>query len=611
MIVKKKMPSEKVRDDLIGQLLDPEIPIEHRLQFLRMLCGDEDDAAMSVVTRLLEAAAEGAGRSVLDAKIKELHALIEGLKNGPLRGGSFLRVADGDGPSRRAEVVLNDGQRVYSLVSDPALAGALRCGDAVLLDAQARAILSRDAAAGPTGEVVRFRRRLDDGRVEVRLRDIEPHVYRASAELDARLDAGEVDRGAELLACPRRGLAFEVLPATDGAARHRYLLNDPPPDVLVGRDVGNPPPYIEEMIEHFRAEMEDPALPRRYRLRRAHTRLLTGVSGSGKTLSIHAFWRRMYEMMSDVVGVPIEALPPRVLRLRMSEILSKWLGESDRHLDQFFDEVEAVAAERYTAPDGTQYELPTLVICEEVDSLARARGSGDDVYDRIQATALQRLDANWKNLKDRLVLFVFTTNIPQHVDPAFLRRSGGMIIAFGRLDRRAFVAVLEKHLRGLPIRAARGAAAGNGNGNGHESNGRAHAPATKDPTRHLIAELTDWLYSPNGPDPGQVELTYVGSVAPAIMYRRDFLTAAIVDQSVQLAAAEACRDERRSHQPAGLTVARIEQAIARQVQGIVDQLGPHNAGHYLTLPDGERVTHVRRLKQPTLLSTELELEWPL
>jgi proteasome-associated ATPase len=605
MIVKQKPTAEKTRDELIRPLIDPAIPIEHRLQFLAMLCADPDEANRRVVTRLLEAAAETAGASLVDAKTKELHDQIEALKNSPYRGGSFLRLLPGEGPSRRAEVVLNDGQRMYTVVPDPALAAALRCGDSVLLDAQAKAILFSDTTAPRTGEIVRFRRALGNGLIEVRLRDFEPHVYQASAELGARIEAGEVAQGAELLACPRRSLAFDLLAAPEGSARFRYLLTDPPPDVLVGRDVGNPPPYIDEMIEHFRIEMEDPALPRRYRLRRAHTRLLTGVSGTGKTLSIHALWRRMYELMSEVLNVPIEALPQRVLRLRLSEILSKWLGESDKRLDQFFDEVEAVAAERYTAPDGKQYELPTLVICEEVDGLARARGSGDDVYDRIQTTALQRLDAHWRNMKDRLILFVFTTNIPQHVDPAFLRRSGGMIIPFGRLDRRAFVAVLEKHLRGLPVCEAESAATGDAS----RSNGRthAHALAQRDPTRRLIADVTDWLYSPNGPDAGQVELTYVGSAAPAIMHRRDFLTGSIVDQAVQLASAEACRHERRSRRPAGLTTTLIERAIARQVHGIVDQLTPHNAGNYLTLPDGERVTHVRRLKQPALLSAELEL----
>jgi hypothetical protein len=609
MITKQKATAEKTRDELLRPLMDPEIPIDHRLRILGALCVDPDDANRAVVTRLLEAAAESTGASLVATKIKELQDQIEALKNSPFRGGSFLRLLPGEGTLRRAEVVLNDGLRMYSIVPDLALAGMLQCGDAVLLDAQGKAILFSDTTAPRTGEVVRFRRALGNGLIEVRLRDFEPHVYQASAQLSARIEADEVAQGAELLACSRRCLAFDLLPASEGSARFQYLVTDPPPDVLVARDVGNPPPYIDEMIEHFRMEMEHPALARRYRLRRALTRLLTGVSGTGKTLSIQALWRRLYELMSEVLGVPIEALPQRVLRLRMSQILSKWLGESDKRLDEFFDEVEAVAAERYTAPDGKQYELPVLVICEEIDSLARARGSGDDVYDRIQTTALQRLDAHWRNMKDRLILFVFTTNIPQHVDPAFLRRSGGMIIRFGRLDRRSFVAVLEKHLRGLPVCEAELTAADDGS----RSNGRAHAhaPAQRDPTRRLIAEVTDWLYSPNGPDTGQVELTYVGSAAPAIMYRRDFLTGSIVDQAVQMAAGEACRQEQQSGQPTGLTTTLIERAIACQVHGIVDQLTPHNVGNYLTLPDGERVTHVRRLKQPALLLTELELglEW--
>jgi hypothetical protein len=55
------------------------------------------------------------------------------------------------------------------------------------------------------------------------------------------------------------------------------------------------------------------------------------------------------------------------------------------------------------------------------------------------------------------VIFLFTTNVPHVVDPAFLRRAGGTTERFGRLGRRAFLAVLHKHLSGLPFRGEEGA----------------------------------------------------------------------------------------------------------------------------------------------------------
>src|SRR6478672_1155912 len=138
MITKRKHAPEKVPGDLLLPLIDPEIPFEHRLQFLASLCLEDDESSKAVVRRLLEAAAENAGASLVDAKLKELHAAIEELKNSPLRGGTFLRLLSGDALAKRAEVVLNDGQLVYAVVIDPSLAGSLQCGDAVLLDGQGK-----------------------------------------------------------------------------------------------------------------------------------------------------------------------------------------------------------------------------------------------------------------------------------------------------------------------------------------------------------------------------------------------------------------------------------------------------------------------------------------
>ena len=47
------------------------------------------------------------------------------------------------------------------------------------------------------------------------------------------------------------------------------------------------------------------------------------------------------------------------------------------------------------------------------------------------------LDVTCQQLKDKLVLFLFSTNVPEIVDPAFLRRPGGTTERFGRLTRRS------------------------------------------------------------------------------------------------------------------------------------------------------------------------------
>ena len=63
--------------------------------------------------------------------------------------------------------------------------------------------------------------------------------------------------------------------------------------------------------------------------------------------------------------------------------------------------------------------------------------------------------------------------------------------------------------------------------------------------RRLLRDATDWLFSANGHDRGQVELTFVGASTPVVKHRRDFLTGAMVDRAVQQAAHDARRAERR------------------------------------------------------------------
>jgi hypothetical protein len=146
-----------------------------------------------------------------------------------------------------------------------------------------------------------------------------------------------------------------------------------------------------------------------------------------------------------------------------------------------------LAAEPFTTPDGRSIQLPVLVILEEVDGLARARGH-EAIHDRILTAVLASLDPARLELSDRLVVVLASTNEPHLVDPAMLRRVGGSIEHFTRLNRRAFTAVLGKLTHRLPTDA--------------EPDETAQREAW---ARH-VQNLTTWLFSPTGSDHGLIEL---------------------------------------------------------------------------------------------------------
>jgi len=314
-----------------------------------------------------------------------------------------------------------------------------------------------------------------------------------------------------------------------------------------------------------------PEMRRKFKLRPIISCLLQGVSGTGKSLAIAAIHRRMYELMADITSTELDKLPKRVFRVRASQLFSMWLGESDKNVDRIFDEVESLAEVPFVNDRGRSFRLPVLVVLEEADGMGRNRGDeANAVYDRIMTTTLQRLDPNRSSLANKFVVFLSSTNEPHMVDPAFLRRIGGTVETFGRLNQKAFVDILHKHTRDLPAEG----------GDGSPKRWKA-----------IIADVEHWLYDEHEP---VVELQCQGQ-NPLVKHRRDFLTGAMIDRAVQEASTEAWEMAIGGEPESGLSTVQLAEALDRQVQNVVSQLQPRNVHSYLDLPEGLKVSGIKRL----------------
>jgi ATP-dependent 26S proteasome regulatory subunit len=572
---KVKAPPPKLVQKI---LLDASAPMQMRCTMLRQLAIDDGDHVEPALAAILEAAAANGAESAFKEKLAEMEA-------GPLRSGTYLQTTL-TAAGRRAKVVLTDGTTLYSPVPDDEVAEQLRCGDTVWLEAQGKAVLFSEAGAPRFGEEARLERTIDDAHAEVTVREHDRHVYRMSADLRDQIAAGEAEPGSAVLICPQRMMAFGAVPEPDGMSHYRFLAPSEIPDVVIERDIGDPPPFLGEVLEDLRYDLLHPGSVGRHGLSQSRMLMLAGVSGGGKTHCIYGLWNALYALMSEVTGAPVDDLPPRVMRFRAAEVLSKWLGDSDKAIDRFFAEALEIADRRFICADGREITLPTMVLLEEADGIARERGD-EPVYDRVLTTLLDRLDPSRSELRRRSILFLCTTNVPHLLDAAFLRRAGAEIVRFGRLGRRSFQAVLDKQLGTRRFSTA----------------GFADARAAR---ARAVADLTAWLFAANGADKGQLEVTYVGATTPAIQYRRDLLTPALVARAVEQAARAARRAECRGEADAGLTSERLMRALDAQAAAIADQINPRNAHNYLTLPDDARVGTVRRIAQPAILPIELE-----
>jgi transitional endoplasmic reticulum ATPase len=129
--------------------------------------------------------------------------------------------------------------------------------------------------------------------------------------------------------------------------------------------------------------------------------LLYGPPGCGKTYIVRA-----------VAGEG----HANVLSVKGSELLNKWVGESEKNVRELFRRARQAS--------------PTLMFFDELDALAPVRGGGTDggTADRVVAALLTELDGA-ESLRD--VVVVGATNRPDMIDPALLRP--------GRLERLVYV----------------------------------------------------------------------------------------------------------------------------------------------------------------------------
>jgi ATPase family associated with various cellular activities (AAA) len=117
--------------------------------------------------------------------------------------------------------------------------------------------------------------------------------------------------------------------------------------------------------------------------------LFTGDSGTGKTLAA--------EVIAHELHMPL-------LKIDLSRIVSKWVGETEKHLEQAFCEAE---------------DSHAILFFDEADSLFGKRGEvrhGVDRYANMEVSyLLQRLEAYYG-------LVILASNLRDNIDAAFTRR---------------------------------------------------------------------------------------------------------------------------------------------------------------------------------------------
>lgn len=133
------------------------------------------------------------------------------------------------------------------------------------------------------------------------------------------------------------------------------------------------------------------------------TALFHGPSGTGKTMASMA--------VAKALGI-------QILRIDLSRVVSKYIGDTEKNIDRIFQEAQLSGA---------------ALLIDEADGLLARRSEVKDAHDRYAnlevAYLLQRMEA-FEGLA------ILTTNLRQNLDSAFLRRLR-FIVDFPRPDASA------------------------------------------------------------------------------------------------------------------------------------------------------------------------------
>ena len=371
------------------------------------------------------------------------------------------------------------------------------------------------------------------------------------------LDPAALKPGDTLVADLRANLATALVERTGV----EQLVIAEAPDVSWA-DIGGLGPQIGRIRDAIELPFAHPGLYRGYGLRAPKGVLLYGPPGCGKTLIAKA----VATSLADSAG----GRPAAFLNIKGPELLSKFVGETERQIRAIFVQARKAAAE----------DRPVVVFFDEMEALLRTRGTGvsSDVETMIVPQVLSEIDGV-ESLRN--VIVIGASNREDMIDPAILRPGRlDVKIRIDRPDAEAAADILAKHLRAnLPLDPGELADAG----------GDREAAAAA-----MRRAAVDALYART---PATAVLDVVcASGARRTLHLADLVSGAMLAAVVARAKTAAIKDEIAGG-PGGLSTARLLEAVAveaRQNEEIASAAGPEG-WERLIGRRGERIRSVTRL----------------
>jgi len=191
---------------------------------------------------------------------------------------------------------------------------------------------------------------------------------------------------------------------------------------ITWEDIGGLEEIKQNLVEAVEWPLSQPEVFKRMGIEAPRGILLYGPPGTGKTLLAKAVANESKANFISIKG---------------PEVLSKWVGESEKAVRELFKKARQVA--------------PTIVFLDELDSIAPRRGTytGSHVTESVVNQLLTSIDG-LESMEG--VVVIGATNKPDMLDPALLRPG-----RFDRLlltpapDKKSRFEIFKIHTKGMPL----------------------------------------------------------------------------------------------------------------------------------------------------------------
>ncbi len=212
----------------------------------------------------------------------------------------------------------------------------------------------------------------------------------------------------------------EALKMVEPSAMREVLVEIPN---IKWKDIGGLEDVKETLKEMVEWPLRHPEAFKRMGIKPPKGVLLYGPPGTGKTLLAKA--------VANESGA-------NFISIKGPEVLSKWVGESEKRIREVFKRAKQVA--------------PAIIFFDEIDALAPRRGL--ELGTRVTENVVSQILTEMSGLEDLYdVVVIGATNRPDILDPALLRP--------GRFDRQVLVPapdekarleILKIHTRNMPLK---------------------------------------------------------------------------------------------------------------------------------------------------------------